>query len=183
MVKISAINKEMGDFNLTIGRVMKDVNSTTKNENEFERIFNNLLTKSENSSTHLSKCNTPQIGETFLTELKVQQRFDADIKRLAKMMGIGPKMLMSALGDIKPDPQYYDFKVNSMADQSLSEISGYFGVSPMTMMALFEKMGINKDDLSDKKMIGVIMSRIKAFIPLTDRQEKDIYKIIKENNV
>jgi hypothetical protein len=95
-------------------------------------------------------------------------------------MGIGPQTLMKYIGKLNIDPQNYDFKIASKSDAAIDATARYFGISPMTMIAIFDKLGISRKDIIDKEKSGEIISKLKEFFGLSLQQEVDISKILEE---
>lgn len=93
--------------NITISYGDDSINNISQNKaeapnpNAFTDIYNSLLKKNSKAD----QCN--------IDSAKIQAKLDLDINRLAKLMGIGPKTLMAVIGELKVDPNNYDFKIQT----------------------------------------------------------------------
>ena len=151
------------------------------NTNEYRRINNsNLLVTGSDNFIKTSIINTNSL-EGNINNLKAQEKYNLDMKRIANLMGIGPKTLLSIVGKLNIDPQNLNFTVGNKIDDAVNSVSQYFGISPMTMLAVFEKLGIDKTDLVKEKETGKIICRLKDFFGLGIEQEKELTDILKDH--
>ncbi len=180
------INSGNGDLNnISQNKVI------TPDSNDFSEIYNSLLKTTnyrngENDKNSINCygnfCNiamkSSEINQSNIDSAKIQAKIELDINRLAKLMGIGPKTLMSVMGELKVDPNNYDFKIQTNIDEAVNSVAAYFNISPMTMLAVFKKLDIDPNDLDDKKQVGKIISKLQEFFKLDAKQEKELYDII-----
>lgn len=134
-----------------------------------------LVSSDTTSSSFLDVMNSAKSGTE---DIKIQQQFKLDMKRIADFMGIGPKILQAVLGDLKIDPQNFNFNPISNEDFALRDIAQYFGISPMTMQAILDKLDIDRSDLTDAKKENKIILKLKNFFKLRPEEEDEIQKIL-----
>lgn len=163
----------------------------TMNSNGFSDIYNNLLNtakdkNSENGEDSINCSNSycsitrkrNNQNQCDIDSAKVQAKLELDINRIAKLMGIGPKTLIAIIGELKVDPNNYDFKIQTNVDEAVNSVAAYFGISPMTMLAVFKKLDIDPNDLEDKKKAGKIICKLQEFFKLDVKQEKELSDIL-----
>lgn len=119
-----------------------------------------------------------KLNEYTADSIKVQIKLNTDINRIAKLMGIGPKTFMSAIGGLNIDPSNYDFKIQTNIDAAVSSIAEYFGISPMTTLAILDKLKIDPNELEYKGELGKIISKLQEFFGLDVKQEKELRDIL-----
>ncbi len=136
-----------------------------------------LASSDTTSSSFLDVMNSAKSG---VEDIKIKQQFNLDMKRLAGFMGIGPKILQAVLGDLKIDPQNFNFNPISNEDFALRDIAQYFGISPMTMQAILDKLNIDRSDLVDVKKENKIIMKLSKLLKLKPEEEDDIQKILKQ---
>ncbi len=143
-----------------------------------DKTLNTRLASSDTtSSSFLDVMNSAKSG---VEDIKIKQQFNLDMKRLAGFMGIGPKILQAVLGDLKIDPQNFNFNPISNEDFALRDIAQYFGISPMTMQAILDKLNIDRSDLVDVKKENKIIMKLSKLLKLKPEEEDDIQKILKQ---